>query len=96
MRFANSVRFKVKNGKGSEFEKLIAKLPQLEGRLFTRVIKTGETTYCIFSEWESEEALIAGRPEMIRHLDSVRHLLEEISPELGVTDPVSGPVVVSK
>ena len=26
--------------------------------------------------------------------DKVRHLLEELSPELGVTDPVSGTVVL--
>ena len=32
-------------------------------------------------------------PEMISLLDSTRHLLEELSPELGVTDPVSGTVV---
>jgi len=31
---------------------------------------------------------------MIAGLDSVRSLLEEISPELGVTDPVSGPVIM--
>jgi len=29
---------------------------------------------------------------MIESLNSVRDLLEEISPELGVTDPASGPV----
>ena len=37
-----------------------------------------------------------GRPSMIAHLDTVRDLLEEISADLGVTDPVSGPVVVEK
>ena len=31
---------------------------------------------------------------MIAGLDSVRLMLEEISPELGVTDPVSGPVIM--
>ena len=31
---------------------------------------------------------------MIAGLDGVRSLLEEISPELGVTDPVSGPVIM--
>jgi hypothetical protein len=30
---------------------------------------------------------------MIEFLDSMRDLLEELSPELGVTDPVSGPIV---
>ena len=35
-------------------------------------------------------------PLMIGLYDSARHLLEEMSPELGVTDPVSGTVVFEK
>ena len=31
---------------------------------------------------------------MIAGLDTVRPMLEEISPELGVTDPVAGPVIL--
>ena len=30
---------------------------------------------------------------MMKQLDTIRHTLEEISPESGVTDPASGPVV---
>ena len=30
---------------------------------------------------------------MIAHLDEVRRLMEELFPELGVTDPVSGNIV---
>ena len=36
------------------------------------------------------------RPQMIGLLYSTRHLLEELSSELGVTDPVSGTVVFEK
>ena len=43
--------------------------------------------------WESEEAMVAARKGMIALLNTTRDLLEEISPELGVTDPVSGTVV---
>ena len=32
---------------------------------------------------------------MIANLDEVREFIEELSPELGVTDPVSG-IIVSK
>jgi len=32
-------------------------------------------------------------PSMIALLDSTRHLREELPPELGVTEPVSGSVV---
>jgi hypothetical protein len=33
---------------------------------------------------------------MIGILDSFRHMLDELSPELGVTDPVSGEAVVEQ
>ena len=36
------------------------------------------------------------RPKMTALLDSARHLLEELSPELGVTNPVSGTAVFEK
>jgi hypothetical protein len=46
--------------------------------------------------WNSEDDLIKARPLMIEFLDSIRHMMEEISPELGITDPVSGPVVFER
>ena len=58
-----------------------------------RLVQTGEFTYCSVGEWDSQESLVNARPAMIGFLDSVRHMLEEINPELGVTDPLSGPVV---
>ena len=36
------------------------------------------------------------RPQMIGLLDSTRHFLDELYPELGVTDPVSGTAVFEK
>ena len=36
------------------------------------------------------------RPQMIEHLNSLRDFFEELSPELGVIDPVLGPVVTRK
>ena len=39
------------------------------------------------------ETCWAQRPAMIAHLDEVRGFMEELSPELGVTDPVSGNIV---
>ena len=58
--------------------------------------KTGQQTYVAYGLWESEEKMANARPKMIELLDNIRHLLEEQSPELGVTDPVSGTVVVEK
>ena len=98
--YASVVRLKVKAGMSDEFERLAARayesaVPSIEGRLFSRVIKTGENSYCTYAEWESESALASGRAAMIQVLDTIRPTLEEISSELGVTDPVSGPVILS-
>ena len=57
-------------------------------------IQTGPNTMCIIGEWKNEESIAKARDKMIVGLNSVRSLLEEISPELGVTDPVSGPVIM--
>jgi hypothetical protein len=38
--------------------------------------------------------LAAARPKMIATLDSFRDTLEDLGAGLGVTDPVSGPVVL--
>ena len=41
-----------------------------------------------------DKCVYAQRDAMIANLDKMRHVLEELSPELGVTDPVSGTVVL--
>ena len=89
----NIVRFKVSNENQTEFEKLIENRDRYEGEFLSTVVKTSKDTYCAFGLWDDEEAMIAARPEMINFLDTIRHLLSEISPELGVTDPVSGEVI---
>ena len=58
------------------------------------IIKTGDRSYCLIAEWSDMEALAAARPKMIATLDTFRHLLEDLGNGLGVTDPVSGPVVL--
>ena len=55
--------------------------------------KTGDQNYVAYGLWESEEKMRLAMPEMISLLDKTRDLLEELSPELGVTDPVSGTVI---
>ena len=75
----------------TEINKSFENLP---GQKMSRLFKTGDRTYCFIGIWESEEAIAAQRENMIGNLDKVRHLLEELSPELGVTDPVSGTVVL--
>ena len=58
--------------------------------------RTSEQNYVGDGLWESEERMIRAMPLMIGLLDSARHLVEEMPPELRVTDPVSGTVVFEK
>ena len=91
----NAVRFKIKPGREQEFldahRKIHAEWPGLR---HVNMIKTGERSYCIIAEWASMEALASARPSMIETLDTFRHTLEDLGGGLGVTDPVSGPVVL--
>ena len=57
------------------------------------LIKTGERTFCIIAEWPDVETLSAARSSMIATLDTFRDTLEELDSG-GVTDAVSGPVVL--
>lgn len=58
--------------------------------------KSGKRSYCFVGLWDSEDSLVAVRPQMIEHLNKLREFFEDLSPELGVTDLVSGPVVTHK
>ncbi len=92
--FMNVVRFKLKpECVDNYFE--IHKNFVCNGLTDRYIAKTGEYSYCFVGFWETEEVLVAARPKMIAHLDEVRNLMEELSPELGVTDPVSGTIVAS-
>ena len=92
----NVVRFRVKVGREAEFldahKKLQGGLPGLQR---ANMIKTGERAYCIIAEWTDMDALDAARTSMIAVLDSFRDTLEDLGGGLGVTDPVSGPVVLT-
>ena len=57
------------------------------------IAKTGDYDYCFVGIWKNAEAIADQRPAMIAHLDEVRGFMEELSPALGVTDPVSGNIV---
>ena len=75
---------------------MFGKAETWDGHLLHILAKTGEQTYVAYGLWESEEKMVKARPQMIGLLDSARHLLDELSSELGVTDPVSGTVVFEK
>ncbi|MGH6821733.1 MAG: antibiotic biosynthesis monooxygenase [Methylocella sp.] len=91
----NVVRFRVKPGREEEFldahRRVQAAWPGLNK---VNMIKTGERSYCIIGEWADMSDLAAARPNMIATLDTFRDTLEDLGSGLGVTDPVSGPVVL--
>ncbi|TKT70017.1 DUF718 domain-containing protein [Afipia massiliensis] len=95
MQVYNVVKFRVKSGEEAAFldahRNGKAKWPGLE-RGFS--IQTGEQTFCLIGSWSSQEALVAARPAMIETLDSFRSLLEDQGDGRGMTDAVSGTVVL--
>jgi len=92
----NAVRFKVKPGQDQAFLDAHKKIkPSWSGMRHASIVKTGDRTYCIIAEWDDMDALAKARPEMVKTLDSFRSLLEDLGGGLGVTDPVSGPVVLA-
>jgi hypothetical protein len=90
------VRFRVKPGREQEFldahRKIEGNWPGLKQ---ANIIKTGDGTYCLIAEWDAMESIVSARPDMIATLDTFRDTLETLDGGLGVTDPVSGPVVLA-
>jgi len=91
----NVVRFKVKPGREQEFldahRNFKRDFPGMRGG---GIIKTGERTYCLIGEWKDMASIAAARTSMIGNLERIRGMLEDLGGGLGVTDPVSGEVVV--
>jgi hypothetical protein len=91
----NAVRFRVKPGRDQEFLDAHKNAGRdWPGLQHINLIKTGDRSYCVIAQWSDMEALAAARPKMIATLDSFRNTLEDLGGGLGLTDPVSGPVVL--
>jgi quinol monooxygenase YgiN len=91
----NAVRFKVKPGRSQEFLDAHGAVERnWAGLRHANIIETGQDRYCIIAEWDDMESMAAARPEMIATLDSFRDTLEDLGGGIGVTDPVSGSVVL--
>ncbi len=90
--FINVVRFKLKSDCVDKYFEVIDKT-SFKGMTQRYIAKTGDNDYCFVGIWKSAEAIAAQRPAMIAYLDEVRGFMEELSPERGVTDPVSGNIV---
>ena len=91
----NVVRFRVKAGLEDRFLEAHrngkANWPGLSRGV---MIKTGEQTWCLIGEWADADVLAQARGKMIATLDTFRDALEDQGGGRGVTDAVSGPVVL--
>jgi hypothetical protein len=90
----NVVRFNIKPGMEKAFLDAHRSVAW-PGMRHANMIKIGDDRYCLVAEWESTEALAAGRRHMIATLNSFRETLDDLGGGLGVTDAVSGPVALS-
>ena len=97
-KFMNVVRSKVKEGMKDEYMKKLQdffnNMKGTDGLISMKQIQTGTNNMCIVGEWKDADSIAKAKNKMIAGLDTARPLLEEISPELGVTDPVSGSVIM--
>ena len=90
----NAVRFKVKAGREQQFlDAHTREAFAWPGLSNANIIKTGAHNFCVICEWTDMDALTNARASMIATLDSFRDSLGDLGGGLGVTDPVSGPVV---
>lgn len=96
MTACNVVRFQVKPGKDQQFIAAHSNVDRDKLDGFTRgsLIKTGGRSYCYIGEWKDFSSIEKSRESMIGILDSFRDTLEDLGNGLGVTDPVSGEVVL--
>ena len=92
--FSNVVRFVVKEGSENDFLEVFKTFSKEEGEIYSFLVQTGDREYVAVGTWEYEDALVNARPALIGNLDKMRDFLEEISPELGVTDPRSGNIIM--
>ncbi|MGA2861055.1 MAG: DUF718 domain-containing protein [Steroidobacteraceae bacterium] len=92
----NVVRFRVKTGREQEFLDAHRKAKaSFSGSRRTVMVRTGERAYCLIGEWDKIQSLVNARPDMIAVLDTFRNTLEDLGGGLGVTDAVSGEVVLT-
>ena len=95
-KFISVVKFKVKVEDENNFIESMQKFNLPDGLIYRKLIKISDYSYCSIIEWANEDALENARPNMIAFLDTIRDMLIEFSPDLGVTDPVSGPILIDQ
>ena len=95
-KFINIVKVKVKHKHREEYLKLCDEEPKFDGMISAKYVEIAPNTFTFIGEWKTQEDIVESRPRMISFLDKLRNMLEEISPESGVTEPASGSVIIEK
>ena len=92
----NVVRVRVKPGCEDEFIEAHRRMKaeDFPGSRRGVLVKTGERSYCAIGEWESMEGLVAARPQMQSFVAGFRDALEDLGSGLGISDAVSGEVIL--
>jgi len=91
----NIVRFKVKPGYEDQLIEVHRNAEaEFPGMRRAALVKAGDGIFCFIGEWDGMDDIVSAREQMIAILDRFRHMLEDLGGDLGVTDPVSGEVVV--
>ena len=92
----NVVHMRVKPGKEAEFVRIHREMTMKAmpgGRNFW-LVASGERSFVVVAEWDSQAAMVAARPAMIANLDRLRPILEDLGGGRGVTEPWSGEVAL--
>jgi hypothetical protein len=92
----NVVKFRVKPGQDAAFlDAHRDGKASWPGLVRGVMIKTGDRAYCLIGEWNDTSAIADARSEMIETLNSFRPSLEDLGAGIGVTDAISGSVVLT-
>ena len=89
---SNIVRFIDREQNQEQFIKAFEEFPNCSGLLSHILIHNGGNNFCSCGIWKDKDSMETAMPKMLVLLDATRHLLEQISPETGVTEPTSGSV----
>jgi len=92
----NVVRMRVKPGCEDQYIEAHrnADVTGFSGFRGANLVKTGDREFCFIGEWDDFSSIESSREMMIGMLNEFREILEDLGDGLGVTDPVSGDVVV--
>lgn len=92
----NIVRLRVKPGHEEQFIEAHRNVDRngFVGFKGASLVRTGDRSYCFIGAWDDFSSIEKSREKMLSTLDAFRDDLEDLGGGLGVTDAVSGEVVL--